>query len=152
MDKAQESFISSTYWTDRIGPVAAIATIKKLKRYNVPSYITQVGEKIQKGLKELAIKHNLDISISGIPPLTHFTFNYPNALELKTLFTQLMLEKGFLASTGIYTSFANKKEHIEAYLKAVDEVFKVISEAIKKEKVSSLLKGPVCHAGFKRLT
>jgi len=57
-----------------------------------------------------------------------------------------------LASTGIYTSFANKKEHIEAYLKAVDEVFKVISEAIKKEKVSSLLKGPVCHAGFKRLT
>ena len=152
MDKAQESFISSTYWTDRIGPVAAIATIKKLKRYNVPSYITQVGEKIQKGLKELAIKHKLDISISGIPPLTHFAFNYPNALELKTLFTQLMLEKGFLASTGIYTSFAHRKKHIEAYLKAVDEVFKVISEAIKKEKVSSLLKAPVCHAGFKRLT
>ena len=30
MQKAQETFISSTYWTDRIGPVSAIATIKKL--------------------------------------------------------------------------------------------------------------------------
>jgi len=152
MDKAQESFISSTYWTDRIGPTAALATLQKLKACDVPSYITEIGKIIQTGLKKLANKYGLNINITGIPPLTHFSFDYSNSLELKTLFTQLMLERGFLASTGIYTSFAHKKEYVELYLKAVDKVFEIISDAIKREIVSSLLKGPICHAGFKRLT
>src|SRR3989338_2513689 len=38
MEKAQETFISSTYWTERIGPVSALATVKKLKGENVPAH------------------------------------------------------------------------------------------------------------------
>jgi len=152
MDKAQESFISSTYWTDRIGPTAALATLQKLKSHDVPSYITEIGEIIQNGLRKLANQHGLSINITGIPPLTHFSFNFQNSLELKTLFTQLMLERGFLASTGLYTSFAHKKEYVNQYLNAVDEVFGTIVTVIKEGKVSSILKGPVCHSGFRRLT
>lgn len=152
MDKAQESFISSTYWTDRIGPTAALATLRKLKSHNVPFYISKIGKIIQDTLRKLADKYGLNINITGISPLSHFSFNYPNHLELKTLFTQLMLERGFLASTGIYTSFAHKEKHVSLYLNTVDEVFEIISLALNEGKVSSMLKGPICHSGFRRLT
>lgn len=152
MQKAQVSFISSTYWTDRVGLVASIATIKLLKKYDVPSYITSIGERIQEKIHELSHKWNFNIKISGIPPLTHFSFEHPNLLELKTLFTQLMLEKGFLASTGIYTSYGHKEEHLVRYFNALDEVFEVISLGIKENKISSLLKTSICHSEFRRLT
>lgn len=151
MEAAQDSFISSTYWTDRIGPAAAIATIKKLKEKNVPRHLIRIGKKVQEGWKSLADKHDINIRIFGIYPLSHFNFEYEDPFILKTLYTQLMLEKGFLASTVLYASFAHKKEHLEKYLKATDEAFGFISKAINEGNPGKHLNGPVCHSGFKRL-
>lgn len=152
MEVAQDSFISSTYWTERIGPVAALATIKKLKRNNIPEHLINIGKEVQEGWKKLSEKHGLNITVSGINPLGHFSFNYGNPLVLKTLFTQLLLENGFLATNAFYASYAHKKEHVEKYLEAVDEVFDFISKAIKEGNPEKYLKGPICHAGFRRLT
>jgi glutamate-1-semialdehyde aminotransferase len=152
MEASQNSFISSTYWTDRIGPVAAIATLKKIKENNVPSHLISVGRKIQEGWKHLTEKYGINIEILGIEPLSHFNFQYKNSLILKTLFTQLMLERGFLASTSVYTSYAHKDEHIYAYCEAMDDVFSIMADAIENASVENYLKGPVCHAGFKRIT
>lgn len=151
MEVAQDTFISSTYWTEKIGPVAALATIEKIREKNVPEYLIKIGGKIQKGWKRLAKKYNLNITISGIYPLGHFSFEYEKPLVLKTLFTQLMLEKGFLATDAFYASYAHKEKHIDKYLQAVDEVFSFISKAIKEGNPERHLKGPVCYAGFKRL-
>jgi len=151
METAQDSFISSTYWTERIGPVAALATIKKLKRDNVPKHLINIGKEVQEGWKKLSEKHGLNITVSGINPLGHFSFNYDNPLVLKTLFTQLLLENGFLATTAFYASFAHKDEHVEKYLEAVDEAFNFISKAIKEGNPEKYLKGPICHTGFRRL-
>lgn len=152
MQIAQETFISSTYWTERIGPTAALATINKLKEKNVPEHLADTGREIQEGWERLARKHHLNIEISGIYPLGHFSFEYENPMVLKTLFTQLMLEKGYLATTAFYASYAHKQEHIDKYLAAVDEVFGFISEAVEEGHPEKYLKGPVCHAGFGRLT
>ena len=151
MEVAQDSFISSTYWTERIGPVAALATIKKLKRENIPEHLINIGKEVQEGWKKLSEKHGLNITVSGINPLGHFSFNYDNALVLKTLFTQLLLENGFLATNAFYASYAHKKEHVEKYLEGADEAFSFISKAIKEGNPEKHLKGPVCHAGFRRL-
>lgn len=151
MDVAQDTFISSTYWTERIGPVAALATIKKLQEKKVSEHLIETGKQIKNGWKSAAEKHGLDISVSGIDPLGHFSFNYKDPLVLKTLFTQLMLEKGFLATNAFYASYAHKQPHIDKYLQAVDEVFSFISKAIKEGEPKKHLKGPVCHEGFKRL-
>ena len=151
MQAAEETFISSTYWTDRIGPVAALATIKKIKRDRIPEYLISIGEKIQKGWKELARKYGLDISVYGIKPLSHFSFNYKEPLVPKTIFTQIMLEEGFLATTSFYSSFAHKDKHIQAYLKAAGRVFSFISYKMRKGNLKNCLKGKVCHSGFKRL-
>jgi glutamate-1-semialdehyde aminotransferase len=152
MEVAQDSFISSTYWTERIGPVAALATIKKLKKDNISEHLINIGKKVQEGWKKSSKKYGLNITVSGINPLGLFSFNYDNSLVLKTLFTQLLLENGFLATTAFYASFAHKDEHVEKYLEAVDEAFNFISEAIKEGNPEKYLKGPICHAGFRRLT
>jgi glutamate-1-semialdehyde 2,1-aminomutase len=91
MSAAQETFISSTNWTEKIGPVAALATIKKFKEKNVSKYLIETGKRVQTGWKLLAAKNKLDIEVGGIFPLSHLSFNYPNPLILKTLFTKFLL-------------------------------------------------------------
>ena len=152
MQKAQETFISSTYWTDRIGPVSALATIKKLKEKKVPIHLANIGKIIQEGWKRKAAQYNFAIEVDGIYPLSHFSFTHKNYLALKTLFTQLMLEKGFLASTAFYASYAHKDTHCLAYLDAVDDTFKFIAKAISKDRIEHYVKSALCHSGFKRLT
>lgn len=151
LDLAQSSFISSTYWTERIGPAASLATIKKMQRENVPAHLERIGKMIGERWQQLAMKHNLDITIIGPNPLITFSFNYESAQEIKTLFTQEMLKRGFLASLSVYVSYAHKDEQVERYIKAVDEVFGIIKKAVTENKVSELLEGPVAHKGFKRL-
>ena len=152
MEKAQDSFISSTYWTERIGPAAALASIKKMMKNNVPEHLMRIGEKVQKGWQMLADKNSLKIHVGGLSPLSHFSFEYDEPMVCKTLFTQFMLEKGFLATTAFYVSYAHKDEIVDKYLLAVDEVFGKIAEIIKEGNPKKYLKGPVCHSGFKRLT
>jgi glutamate-1-semialdehyde 2,1-aminomutase len=152
MDAAQSSFISSTNWTERIGPVAALATIKKHRQYNVGEHLMRCGEQIQKGWAELSKKHDLPLEIGGIPPLSHFTFESPRHLSMKALFVQLMLEKGFLASNLYYAMYAHKQWHIKEYLAAVDSVFAEISTIVRHDNVERTLKGKPANSGFKRMT
>lgn len=151
MQAAQESFISSTYWTDRIGPVAAIATIEKLKEVSAYKHLTAVGKQVKEIWTNAAQANGLPIHVSGIDPLSHFDFVVDNPLELKTLLTQEMLEEGFLASTVFYASFSHKPIEIERYNIAINKTFRKISKGIAEGSVQNMLKGPVCHAGFKRL-
>jgi len=152
METAQDTFISSTYWTERIGPAAALAAISKMHNEKVYKHLGSAGRQVQEGWKRIAKKYSLALKAGGIYPLSHFSFEYKNTLALKTLFTQMMLEKGYLASTQFYASYAHKKNHISGYLDTVENVFYDISKTIKKGTVEKSLKGPVCHNGFKRLS
>jgi glutamate-1-semialdehyde aminotransferase len=151
MEAAQDSFISSTYWTERIGPTAALSTIRKHKRNNVPEHLIRMGRRVQSEWESAAERHGLRISVSGIPPLGHFSFDYENGQAIRTLFTQEMLKKGVLATDSFYASYAHQNHHIESYSRAVDETFAIIATAIEGNKINELLKGPVAHAGFHRL-
>ena len=152
MEAAQTSFISSTYWTDRMGPTAALATIKKITEKSIFDHLISKGREVKKLWKDLADKNQIQINIGGMDPIGHFSFVYKKPAVIKTLFTQFMLERGFLASTAFYASYAHKNEHIEKYYIAVDQVFSLIADAIREGNPEDLLNGPVCHSGFKRLT
>lgn len=152
MDAAQESFISSTLWTERIGFVAALATLEKMETANVQQHLIKCGEMINSVWKNAAAKHNLDIHISSIPPLTHFSFEAENPLEPQTLFAQEMLEQGFLAAPSVYATYAYNEEIINKYADAVDKAFATIKEAFNSGNIKKYLKGDVIQAGFKRLT
>ena len=152
MRAAQDTFISSTFWTERIALAAAEKAIDCYQRYHVEQHLTEVGNKIRSGWKELAEHAGINIQISGIIPLSHFSFSYENPLLYKTYFTQEMLKHGFLASTGVYASFSHSDEVIESYLNACGKVFKQIA-GLRRQGVSpeTQLKGNVCHSGFERL-
>jgi glutamate-1-semialdehyde 2,1-aminomutase len=152
MNASQDSFISSTYWTERIGPTAAIATINKMKEKKVPKHLIKIGDIISQGWKDLAKKNNLDITVMGLSPLTTFVFEYKyDNQALNTLFTQEMLKRGFLASKSIYVSYSHSLEHVNKYFKNLDEIFGIIRTAIDEKNVYDLLDGPVAHQGFNRL-
>lgn len=152
MEAAQTTFISSTYWTERVGPAAALATIKKMRKKNVPAHLDRIGRMIGEGWKRLAKKHKLNIEIIGPNVLITFALKYKNSQEIKTLFIQEMLKRGYLAGLTVYVSFAHKESHVKKYLKAVDEVFGILKKAIDDKTVAKLLEGPVAHTGFARLT
>ena len=152
MQAAQDSFISSTYWTERTGPTGALATIRKHQHCNVAEHLIKIGKRVQSGWKSAADRYGLRINISGIPPLAHFSFDYENGQAARTLFTQEMLQKGFLATNAFYASYAHQDHHIESFLEALDETFALIAKAIKRNEVEKLLRGPMAHSGFRRLT
>ena len=152
MKSAQESFISSTYWTEGIGLVASIATINKCIDKQVPEHLIAIGKQISRGWEDLSKDFSLPLEVMGIPPLTTFHFVSDNSQVMHTLFTQEMLERGFLASKSVYVSYSHSNRHVEDYLSNVQEVFSIIQHGIENGKIDSLLKGPVAHEGFKRLT
>ena len=151
MEAAQSTFISSTFWTERIGPTAALATIKVMERIKSWETITQTGLNIRQGWQQLADKHGLRIDHWGLPALTGFTFQSPNTLVYKTLITQEMLAKGYLAGNSVYVCTEHTPEVVDGFLEALDPVFGLIKEGENGRDLMNLLKGPVCHAGFKRL-
>ena len=152
MESAQNTFISSTFWTERIGPTAGLASIKQMEKLRSWKYITELGKSMKSAWRNLSEKHNLDIQIFGLDALATYSFKSSNALAYKTIITQLMLEKGFLASTNFYPSTAHKQKDLHDYLNELDHVFHILNKIEKQELgVEEILKGPVCHGGFKRL-
>jgi glutamate-1-semialdehyde aminotransferase len=152
MECAQGSFISSTYWTESVGPTAALAAIKKMEKTKVWEHAAMIGNLMLKSWDRLIKKHGLpaQADLDGIPCLAHFAFT-EQSLPLKTLYTVLMLDKGYLANTMIYPQLAHTPEIVEKHTEAMDEVFGKMSEIIKHGDVEKAIEGKVCHAGFKRL-
>lgn len=153
MDGAQNSFISSTYWTEAVGPVAALATIDKVKKTKVWEHVARIGEKVQKCWLDTAERYSLNIECEGVSCLAHFNFkDYP--LEMKTLYTVMMLHEGFLGNVGFYPTLAHTDDVIDKYCDSVDRVFGEISDILKKggkEAIVEAIGGDVCQSGFKRL-
>jgi glutamate-1-semialdehyde 2,1-aminomutase len=152
MEAAQSTFISSTFWTERIGPTAALKTLEVMERMKSWELITRTGLDITARWQALAATHGLTITTTGLPALTGFSFDGPRALEYRTLLTQEMLAAGYLAATAVYVCTEHTPEIVGRYFDALDPVFALIKECQDGVRdVTALLKGPVCHAGFKRL-
>lgn len=151
MEAAQSTFISSTFWTERIGPAAALKTLEVMEREKSWDTITATGLAIRERWQRLADKHGLGISHWGLPALTGFSFQSEHALQYKTLITQEMLGKGILAANSVYVCTEHTPEVIDRYFNELDPLFALIRECEDGRPVEPLLRGPVCHGGFKRL-
>jgi glutamate-1-semialdehyde 2,1-aminomutase len=151
MEAAQSSFISSTFWTERIGSTAGLKTLEVMEREKSWEIITKTGEKVSQAWKSIAERHNLEINVEGLLAISSFSFNSSNALEYKTLITQEMLKKGYLASNIFFASTAHTEEIINEYADALDPVFEMIKKCEDGLDINTLLEGPVCHSDFKRI-
>ena len=151
MRSVEDTFISSTFWTERIGPTAALKTLEVMENIESWNIITGIGKKVRSNWSDLFKKHDIDFSISGIPSLSSYNFK-KNDLEIQTFITQEMLKKGFLASNRFYACIAHNDELLDSYFNAFDETLSSIC-IIKdnKNEIIDRLTGPVRHSGFKRL-
>jgi glutamate-1-semialdehyde 2,1-aminomutase len=154
MTAAEGSFVSSTYWTERIGPVAALATIQKHIRLNLQHVLAENGQRIREIWSQAAVQAGLKIKISGMLPLPAFSFDYPESLACKTFFCQRLLELGYLASNVVYVTYSHTPALLAGYKVAVTAVFQEIAVLLRQGNGSleARLQGPLCHTGFSRLT
>ena len=151
MEAAQTTFISSTFWTERIGPTAALKTLDVMEREKSWETITATGRGIGERWHALAGRHGLPIQVSGLPALISFTMPVPNVLKYKTYITQEMLKRGYLAATAVYVCTEHTPELVDEYFNEIEPIFATIRECEEGRSIDSLLEGPVCHAGFRRL-
>lgn len=151
MEAAQKTFISSTNWTERVGPTAAIATLKKHARENAAEQFIRHGRQIIKTWGDMGCKYGFDIHAGGMEAMGHFSFEMPDFLSYKAYFVQLMLEQGILASNMCYLMLSHTDQDVQQYLFACDKAFAKMAEAREKGDIDSRLAGRSAVSGFKRI-
>ena len=152
MQAAQSSFISSTFWTEGVGPAAAVACVKKMMSTDVPALLAKIGKMVIAGWQGLGEKHSLPVRTAGRNEMAILSFDHPEADALITLMTARMLHRGFLAAAGFNATLAHEPKHVSAYLAALDEVFEELADAISRNDICDRIGGPVKHNHFARLT
>ena len=151
MSAAESSFISSAYWTEGIGPAAAVATIEKMRRLDIPSHIVDIGSQFRDGWLALGDRTGVPVTASGRPDAVLTGFDHPDANALMTLFTTRMLDHGFLAASGFNPTLAHKPSHVDQCLTAAETVFAEINEAIERDDVMQRIGDRPQHTMFARL-
>tara|TARA_B100001142_G_scaffold330044_1_gene395850 strand:- start:29238 stop:30563 length:1326 start_codon:yes stop_codon:yes gene_type:complete len=148
MEAAQSTFISSTNWTDRIGPTAAISTIEKYVEEDAHDHLIRIGNRVKEIWREAADEAGLEVAISGLPTLANFAFKHSKSKDLNTRFVSEMLKHGFLAFRQFKPSLAHTDQDIDSYEKATKETFTLLSSLSE----ARIAESPLAHDGFSRLT
>jgi glutamate-1-semialdehyde aminotransferase len=131
MAAAHKLFISSTFFPNSDGFVAALKTIEILERDNVLENIWEKGEKFMKKIQGLIDKHDVGAELTGVAPMFYITFKKDDTGAYKTrrkdFYTQL-IRRGFFFSPyhHAYISFRHTKEDLELTLRAIDKSFAAI--------------------------
>jgi len=152
MDGAHASFISSTYWTERTGPVASLATLKKMQHLDVAGHVDRVGRAIvaswQKHFDALGLPASTEPNFSCFPA---FVFDHEQADMMQLFFVQEMLKRGYLAGLRVYVTMAHDEEKLIAYDRHAGEVFAAMADAMADGDLAARLEGPLPVKGFGRL-
>ncbi|QTL34225.1 aminotransferase class III-fold pyridoxal phosphate-dependent enzyme [Pseudoalteromonas viridis] len=151
MDAAQQSFISSSYWTERVGFTAALKTLDVFENEQICERLNEIGRRLKQVMTQICQELDFELEIIGVDSVPILVFPGPEGLALKTLYTQEMLKRGILAANVIYVSIAHDEAACEVFFKAFTEVIGLLKQAHEQGNVHARLQGPVCHSGFQRL-
>ncbi len=144
MKGAEKSFISSTFWTEAVGPTAALETIEEIKRIKSWKKISKAGKYIKKNWLKLSVKYNLNLKITGLDSIPRFEME-KNFEIYKTFITKKLIEKNILSSNYIYLSTAHNKKVIDKYLMELEKIFKTISKTSLKNIYKQVKKNLPFH-------
>jgi len=152
MDMANQTFISSTFWTEKIGYVAAISTIDEMKRIKSWEKINKAGSRVKNFWVKNSKKYKIKIVTQGLNSLPSFYIDSKNWLQYKTLISQELLKDKILGSNAFYPSIFHENKVLKRYFSSMNKIFKLISLCEKNKKsINELLNYPVALSGFKRL-
>lgn len=153
MQAADGSFISSSYWTDGVGPAAALAVLEKVKRLHVQEQVWQRGGILKAGLTALALRYPLcRLIVGGMPASPSMSFDLgADAPLAQALYVRKMCERGFLVSSCYYVMLAHNEVKVQQVLAAADETMGELEGLIASGRLameSGVARG---QRGFARL-
>ncbi len=119
----KDTFISSTFWTERSGFVAGLATLKEMKRINSWNIICDISLNLKNKLKNLMPYNKGEVINEGIIPFINIKFKNKN---LKNKYIEKMVDKKILTSDKIYISTSHSKKYVNYFLKMFKEVINSI--------------------------
>ena len=151
MEKVNDTFISSTFWSERIGYVAGLAVLKEMKKKEPWKKINKLGKYVKKNWSLIAKRNKLSIEVLGLDAMPSFVFKDKNHNLFKSYITQEFLKKNILASNVIYLSTAHSKKIIDKYLKILNLIFKKIKFCKDQNNLNNLVKGKLAQMGMSRL-
>jgi glutamate-1-semialdehyde 2,1-aminomutase len=146
MKKAENTFISSTFWGERVGYTAALSSIKEFKRLKVFKIIDENGKIIKNIWSDLSTKYKIPIKLMGTNAIPSFEF-INNHSENKTYLTQEMLKEKILATNLVYVNIFHNKNNLKKYTKVLSKVFSNISRG----NIKRLLNSKICFKPINRI-
>ena len=150
MNYVNSTFISSTFWTERIGSSAALKTLEIMEKIKSWRIISNIGADIKKKWLQLSKIHNIKLDVKGLDAMPKFDFINKNNLYYKTYISQEFLKKNFLASNSIYLCVNHNKNLINRYFDILDSIFIQIKKSMESNSdAKKLLEGPVCISGIR---
>ena len=151
MREAENTFISSTFWTEKIGFAAGLATLEEMEKIKSWEIISEIGSQIQIFWQQIADNTNLPMKINGFPAISSFYFESLDNLLYKTYITQEMLKKGYLASNMFYASTAHEPKILNKYFEDFSKTMSGLESAVEKNILLDNIDGRICKSGFGRL-
>ncbi len=135
MQAAAEMFISSTYWSDAVGLAASLATIRELRRRNVPARIGAFGQAFQDLFNGLAEEHGVPLYATGLPQLIGIGYkDLDPALRrpLKDYYVQELTRRGIFGSLSVNPCAAHGDAELAEIEQALREIFPLLRTALRE--------------------
>ncbi len=150
MEASKKTFISSTFWTERIGATAGLQTLKSMEKIKSWKLVTKIGEKIKRNWQKIAKEHQIKIEIRGISAIPSFSFKSENHYKYKTLISQEMLKKKIMASNLVFCSIAHNEKVLNKYFECLDRIFLKIKKCEdERDHIDRILETDVCLMGIR---
>jgi glutamate-1-semialdehyde 2,1-aminomutase len=153
MEAAAGSFISSSYWTDGVGPAAALACIGKMRRLGTQARVWSLGQRLQHGLRQLAAAHpHLGIAVGGQPAAPSLALGLgSDSGAAKVLYIRHMLARGYLVFGQYYVLGTHDEAQIDTLLAALEDVFTALDTLQADGRLQAAAGDVKINQGFGRL-
>ncbi|MBP1740300.1 MAG: glutamate-semialdehyde aminotransferase, partial [Deltaproteobacteria bacterium] len=133
MAAAQKLFISSTFFSNSDGYIAALKTIEILERDHVLDDIWGKGGRFKKRIEELIAKYDVGAELTGVAPMFYITFKKDqketHRARRDDFYTQIIRRGVFLHPHHHgYICYRHTQQDLEIAAKAIDEALAYVSE------------------------
>jgi glutamate-1-semialdehyde 2,1-aminomutase len=155
MEPVARMFVSSAYWDDNVGTVAALTTIRELERLDAPALFEAFGARFRAGIDAAAQASGCPARCVGIAahPRIQFDVSAEQAGKVATLFLQENARRGVILAPGLFfnTAHVDDEAAVARTLDVVAESFGVIAEGLRRERLDELIECDLAEESFRRL-
>ena len=154
MEPAKAMFISSSYWSDNIGPIASLTTIRELKRRDSETHLAEMGQKVAAAIDEAVLSAGLSGSCKGFPATPNLVLDLPDEAlrgKVQTLFIQEMARRGVHCYMGFGPTLAHTEKDVRITAEAVEASLRVIKQGLENDSIDDLLICDLRTEPFRRI-